>query len=232
MKKIITFLLLLSSYTGFCCTTCNKKIQEMIYDSAFFPNLITMLSAFIVLAIIVAALTYFSAKSHDRFIRHYQNAFALNPVPLATAAMVLGIGLGGFIDGIVLHQILQWHEMLTNKLAPVTVEAKSVNMFWDGIFHAFTLIVVFIGVLLLWKLLKRKDIDKSGRLLAGGMLKGWALFNIVEGIINHHLLNLHNVKESVEPDFFNYAFLGISVIMLLIGWLLCRRRFIADKTSK
>jgi uncharacterized membrane protein len=146
--------------------------------------------------------------------------------------MVLGIGLGGFIDGIVLHQILQWHEMLTNKLAPVTVEAKSVNMFWDGIFHAFTLIVVFIGVLLLWKLLKRKDIDKSGRLLAGGMLKGWALFNIVEGIINHHLLNLHNVKESVEPDFFNYAFLGISVIMLLIGWLLCRRRFIADKTSK
>jgi uncharacterized membrane protein len=25
----------------------------------------------------------------------------------------LGIGLGGFVDGIVLHQILQWHHMST-----------------------------------------------------------------------------------------------------------------------
>jgi uncharacterized membrane protein len=28
-------------------------------------------------------------------------------------AFIMGLGLGGFIDGIVLHQILQWHHMLT-----------------------------------------------------------------------------------------------------------------------
>ena len=33
-----------------------------------------------------------------------------------TAGIVLGIGLGGFFDGIVLHQILQWHHMLTLSL--------------------------------------------------------------------------------------------------------------------
>lgn len=26
---------------------------------------------------------------------------------------LLGIGFGGFVDGIVLHQLLQWHHMLT-----------------------------------------------------------------------------------------------------------------------
>ncbi len=29
--------------------------------------------------------------------------------------LLLGIGLGGFVDGIVLHQILQWHHMLTDE---------------------------------------------------------------------------------------------------------------------
>src|SRR5919109_1453482 len=43
------------------------------------------------------------------------------------AAMVLGIGLGGFVDGIVLHQIVQWHNMLSNWMPPTTLEAMHVN---------------------------------------------------------------------------------------------------------
>jgi uncharacterized membrane protein len=31
-----------------------------------------------------------------------------------TGGVLLGLGLGGFVDGIVLHQILQWHHMLTD----------------------------------------------------------------------------------------------------------------------
>ena len=27
------------------------------------------------------------------------------------AGIVLGLGLGGFVDGIALHQIMQWHNM-------------------------------------------------------------------------------------------------------------------------
>lgn len=229
MKKTVTLLLVLSSYSGFCCTTCNKKVQEMIFNRTFLPNLLAMLSAFLVLGVIVAVLTYISANSHKKLLQNYKYAFELNPVPLATAAMVLGIGIGGFTDGIVFHQILQWHEMLSNKLPPVTLEAKSVNMFWDGIFHAFTLIVVFIGTVLLWKLLKQKNLDKSGSLFIGGILKGWGVFNLVEGVINHHILGLHNVRESVEPDLWNYGFLASSILLLLVGYFMCRRRFAADK---
>lgn len=136
---------------------------------------------------------------------------------------MLGIGIGGFVDGIVLHQILQWHEMVSNILPPTTYVAKSANMFWDGIFHAFTLIVVIIGIVLMWKLLFKKDIDKSGKLLLGGLLLGWGIFNIVEGIIDHELLKLHNVREiSDNKEIWNLGFLGISIIMLVIGWLLVK----------
>lgn len=38
----------------------------------------------------------------------------LNRQPLIIAGIVLGLGQGGFFDGIVLHQILQWHHMFTN----------------------------------------------------------------------------------------------------------------------
>jgi uncharacterized membrane protein len=91
-------------------------------------------------------------------------------------------------------------------------------MFWDGIFHFFCLIVVLVGIVLLWRLLKRNDVNRSGKLLAGGMLLGWGIFNLVEGIIDHHLLKLHNVMEfSANHDVANYTFLVISGVMLVIG---------------
>jgi uncharacterized membrane protein len=182
---------------------------------------LTMLSAFIVLAVIVAILTATTAKIHKTRFAANPRLFALSPVPLTTASMILGIGLGGFIDGILLHQILQVHEMLSNKIPSTDYIGKSVNMFWDGIFHLFCMVVVIIGVVRLWKLLYRIDIDRSGRLLGGGLLLGWGLFNIVEGLIDHHLLKLHNVIElSFDHDIGNFAFLGISLLMLVVGYIL------------
>jgi uncharacterized membrane protein len=206
------------------CPFCNPQIKAAIYDSQFYPNLLTMLSAFIALAVVVAILSAFTAKRHRGNVARYPNRQLLTPVPLVTTAMILGIGVGGFIDGIVLHQILQWHEMLSNKIPATNYVGKSVNMFWDGIFHAFTLIVTLVGIILLWKLLYRKDINRSGYLFTGGMLIGWGVFNIVEGVIDHHLLKLHNVREiSANPEIWNYGFLGLSIILILIGYALTRK---------
>lgn len=180
-----------------------------------------MLSAFIVLTVVVVLLSALSAKRYKTRLVAHPESKELTPVPLATAAMVLGIGLGGFVDGIVLHQILQWHEMLSNKIPPTNYVNKSVNMFWDGIFHAFCLIVVLVGVVLLWKLLWRKDIALSGNLLGGGMLLGWGLFNIIEGIIDHHLLKLHNVREvALNIPAWNWGFLVFSVLLITAGYSL------------
>ena len=42
-----------------------------------------------------------------------------------SAGVLFGLGLGGFFDGIVLHQVLQWHHMLTSAGYPPDSVAKS-----------------------------------------------------------------------------------------------------------
>ena len=146
------------------------------------------------------------------------------PVPVATAPpILLGIGLGGFIDGIVLHQILQWHSMLSNVVRPSTIEAVHLNMFWDGVFHAATWVVTFVGVMLLWRSGQRGTTPPLGILL-GGMLLGWGAFNVVEGLINHQLLELHNVREVAAPTFWNFGFLALSAVIFLIGLAMAHQR--------
>lgn len=230
-KYFFTLLLLITGTSVFACPFCNKQIRDGIYDSTFYPNLITMLSAFIVLGVVVAILTAITAKRHRTRLAANPNLKVLSPVPLTTASIVTGIGLGGFFDGIVFHQILQVHEMLSNKIAVNNYLGKSINMFWDGIFHAFCFVVVIIGVILLWKLLTRTDADRSGKLFSGGLVLGWGLFNIVEGVIDHQILKLHNVIElSANHDIANYTFLASGVVMLIIGYILINQR--ADGSYK
>jgi uncharacterized membrane protein len=67
-------------------------------------------------------------------------------VPLVPG-LLLGVGLGGFVDGIVLHQILQWHHMLTatDRYPSSTITGLEANTLADGLFYAATWVLVFIG---------------------------------------------------------------------------------------
>lgn len=201
------------------CISCNKEIQEELYGSEFLPNLFIIIIGFIILTLIVLAFAYFSAKKYDRHSILFPDNEILNPVPLSTAGVVMGLGIGGFIDGILFHQILQLHGMVSNKLPIDTVVGKAVNMFWDGIFHALTLTAVIIGFILLVRLLGIKNINRSPKLALGGAIAGWGIFNLVEGIIHHQIIKLHNVNEfSLQPEVWNYSFLASGVIFMAIGY--------------
>jgi len=225
MKKYLLLFLLFIQYNSFACPSCNKELNDGIYNDSYYSNIFITLSAFIVLGVILILLVFLSSRNYQASIKANPDSKNRTPIPLVSTAMILGIGLGGFIDGIVLHQILQWHEMLSNKISAADFIGKSINMYWDGIFHAFCFAVVLTGTVLLWKLLGREDIDRSGKLLSGGLLAGWGLFNVVEGIINHHILKLHNVQEvSLQHDLGNYLFLLVSFFMMLSGYVLIKKR--------
>jgi uncharacterized membrane protein len=178
-----------------------------------------MFTTFIIIAVVVAFLAYQTIKSLKIISDNLEETAPTKP--LKYTAMVLGIGLGGFIDGIILHQILQWHQMLSNKIPTNTVITKSVNIFWDGIFHLFTLLITLVGIYLFWKLLYTINISKSKNLLMGGLLTGWGIFNLIEGIINHHILKLHNVRElSLNTDGWNYGFLFFGVTLVFAGYFM------------
>lgn len=143
--------------------------------------------------------------------------------PLISAGVLMGAGLGGFVDGIVLHQILQWHNMLSGKLPPTNLVDAKVNMFWDGIFHAAVWVMTTIGLSMLWRVGQRRDVPWSGKTFFGSLLVGWGLFNVVEGIIDHEILGLHHVSEYADSHLpADMAFLAFGVILLLGGWALIR----------
>lgn len=141
-----------------------------------------------------------------------------------TGGLVLGLGLGGFFDGIVLHQILQWHNMGSAVVPPTTMEAMAQNMRWDGLFHLATLALTLIGVFALWMEGRRGTAPPTARVLVGQLLLGWGIFNLVEGVIDHHLLGLHHVRDlPVHVPAYDWAFLGIGGLGLIaVGWLLAR----------
>jgi uncharacterized membrane protein len=146
------------------------------------------------------------------------------PRPLVSAGLLLGIGMGGFLDGIVFHQLLQTHNMLSAVVPKTSLVNAEVNMFWDGLFHSLTWIVTALGLYRLWRAGARRDVPSSGEILFGAMLMGWGVFNLAEGIIDHHLLGVHHVVEALGLSAFDWAFLGSGVVLIAAGWTLTRHR--------
>jgi uncharacterized membrane protein len=142
--------------------------------------------------------------------------------PLRLPGIVLGAGLGGFVDGIVLHQILQWHHLLTGteEFPATTLEDLEVNTLWDGLFHLATLILVAAGLSLLWRARGNGRNVGSGRVLVGWALVGWGLFNLIEGIVDHHILGIHHVRSGPNELLFDVAFLAFGAVLALVGYRL------------
>ncbi len=139
-----------------------------------------------------------------------------NKTSLFLAGIFLGIGLGGFFDGILFHQILQTHNMLSNIFYPNTLANLEINMFWDGLFHAVTWLMTLLGIYYLWKGLNSKNEKANGFSFIGLLLVGWGLFNLVEGTIDHLILKIHHVIQRTSPS----SQLMSDVIFLISGALI------------
>ena len=137
------------------------------------------------------------------------------------AGVAIGIGMGGFVDGILFHQILQIHNMLSARISPDTLVGAKVNMVWDGLFHAFTWSMAALGVLLLWRARSGAAVV-PGRVFGGALLFGWGLFNLVEGVIDHHLLGLHHVIERLGTSIWDWLFLACGLALVATGRMLMR----------
>ena len=143
------------------------------------------------------------------------------------AGILLGLGLGGFFDGIVLHQVLQWHHMVSSWYPITSVANLERNTLWDGVFHSAAYVLVVVGLFLLWRSAHRRHLAWSNRLLAGTLLIGWGLFNGCEGVIDHAVLGVHHVNERVprgEWIYWDLGFLAWGAAMIVAGVLIVRAR--------
>lgn len=97
---------------------------------------------------------------------------------IRNAGLLLGIGLGGFLDAIVLHQLLKWDTVVPARIAA------------DGWFQLAAWLVTLGGVIVLWSALRGPGPLPRGRSLAGWVLVGWGAFNLAEGIAGYDWLFL------------------------------------------
>jgi uncharacterized membrane protein len=141
-------------------------------------------------------------------------------------AFLLGAGLGGFVDGIVLHQILQWHHLLTGDTGgepATTVAGLEANTLADGFFHLATWIVVVVATAMTVRAWQRKALAPPWRAHAGMLLAGWGAFNLVEGVIDHQILGIHHVRDDLgAPLGWDLAFLALGAALLAGGLALSR----------
>jgi uncharacterized membrane protein len=157
---------------------------------------------------------------------------------IRTPGIILGVGLGGFVDGILLHQLLQWHHLLTSTdtdnigvdyYPPDTVPGLRMNTLWDGIFHTFTWLAVLIGLGLLYaRVTSSRGRIWGSRALWGWILVGWGLFNLVEGILDHHILGIHHVRGGPDQLWWDLGFLALGLVLMALGWLLQRGARLLD----
>jgi uncharacterized membrane protein len=162
------------------------------------------------------------ATSPENTVQHRTRGIAL-------PATILGVGLGGFVDGILLHQLLQWHHMLSSTdsdrvgiptYSPDTVTGLRMNTVWDGAFHAVTWLAVLVGLGMLYsRVTSARGQMWRSRSLWGWVLVGWGLFNLVEGVIDHEVLGIHHVRSGPNQLWWDLGFLAFGAVLVVVGWL-------------
>lgn len=143
--------------------------------------------------------------------------------PGVAAGLLYGLGLGGFLDGIVLHQILQWHHMISHRETTTTVAGLELNTLADGFFHLATWALVLAGSVLTLRAWQEGRLAPSWSFHLGLLLVGWGVFNLVEGVVNHHLLQAHHVRDDLgAPLSWDLGFLLLGLVLVGAGALLHR----------
>ncbi|QNA88450.1 DUF2243 domain-containing protein [Massilia sp. Dwa41.01b] len=137
---------------------------------------------------------------------------------LAWAGFLLGFGMGGFFDGILLHQVLQWHHLLSLVPGEPFRDIK-VQILADGLFHVLMYLIAAIG---LWKLWKARRAAATGdRLLLASAAFGFGVWNIVDAVLFHWVLRIHHIRLDVNPllwDLLWFVVFGLAFVALT-WWL-------------
>lgn len=144
--------------------------------------------------------------------------------PSVLPSLLLGLGLGGFVDGIVLHEILQWHHMISGAEPTDTLAGLELNVIADGFFHVATWLLVWAGSILTLVSWRQGRLAPTWSFHFGLLLLGWGVFNVVEGVIDHQILGVHHVRDDLgAPLLWDIGFLIFGLALIGAGWLLYRR---------
>jgi uncharacterized membrane protein len=156
------------------------------------------------------------AKAIDRTDDTDEPVTRRRKMPILIAGGVLGAGLGGVIDAILFQQIFQWHHVLSSVVPPVDVPSLTTNVRADGLGALLAVCIALSGLAMLWSAVARPGIVLSTRSFLASLGAGWCAFNLVEGLLAHHVLGLHRMRYGPHGPGYDFAYLLISAALCVI----------------
>lgn len=131
--------------------------------------------------------------------------------------IILGIGAMGGIDEIVFHQLLQWHHFYYD-----TTEFRQIVS--DGLLHLFTLAMLALGAILLWRERHQLSAVVTDRPFWAGVLLGLGGFQLFDGTVNHKILRLHQIHEETDNLLpYDLTWNAGAVLLLVAGGIMWQR---------
>ena len=134
---------------------------------------------------------------------------------------MIGFALGGFFDGILLHQILQWHHLLSAIDGPAAGDLRF-QMVADGVFHLAMYVIALIGAGLLVAARRARSPGLSLRRMAALVLAGFGSWHCVDALLVHWALGLHHIRmDAANPILWDIGWLAVfGGLPLAAAWLL------------
>ncbi|HEV2610213.1 MAG TPA: DUF2243 domain-containing protein [Noviherbaspirillum sp.] len=140
------------------------------------------------------------------------------------AGYLTGFALGGFFDGILLHQVLQWHHLLS-AVDRAPFGDLRMQVLADGLFHAAMYVIALIGI---WMMIRSRTWlarNGSGRLLIANALIGFGAWHVVDAVLSHWLTGIHRIRmDSPNPLFWDLLWFAVFGILFIIAGIALRRR--------
>lgn len=137
---------------------------------------------------------------------------------LTWPAFWLGFALSGFFDGILLHQVLQWHHLLS----AVRGDDIRFQILMDGYFHMLMYVVAALALWFLWRARSSFEAAGASRRFLACFLTGFGVWHFVDAVASHWVLGIHRIKQdAANPFVWDLGWLiAFGAIPLVIAWLL------------
>jgi uncharacterized membrane protein len=137
---------------------------------------------------------------------------------------LLGLSMAGFFDGILLHQILQWHHLLSLVSNPAARDIR-VQILADGLFHALMYVIAAAGMWLLWTSRQELSAPQGGRRLLGAGLSGFGLWHLLDAGLFHWILGIHRVRVDVDnPLFWDLLWFAVFGLAFIVAGRIVRAK--------
>lgn len=128
--------------------------------------------------------------------------------------LLLGIGVMAAVDEIVFHQLLSWHHFYDESSNDAALAS-------DGALHAAELIVIVAALFLFADLRVRRALSVPWAW--SGFFVGAGAFQLFDGVVDHKILRVHQVRYGVDILPYDLAWIGFALLMLAIGAALAWR---------